>query len=60
MMNDSKLGNCVACGEETELMFQGTNCLERIIFARACSQDCVDKAFAEQECVYILDEQGFA
>ncbi len=52
--------NCVTCGEETELIFQGTNCLERIIFVHACSYRCAEAAFAEQECVYTFDEQGFA
>ncbi len=59
-MDYTERKDCVTCGEETDLLFQGTNCLERIIFARACSQDCADKAFVEQECVYIFDEQGFA
>lgn len=59
MVNDFKLENCVTCGEETDLVFQGTDCLERIIFVRACSRDCADVAFFEQECVYKLDEQGY-
>lgn len=52
--------NCVTCGEETELVFQGIDCLDRIIFVRSCSNNCAEVAFAEQECVYSFDEQGFA
>ncbi len=60
MMSNFKLENCVTCGEETNLVFQGTNCLERIIYVHACSHECAHVAFAEQECIYIFDEQGFA
>lgn len=59
-MSDSKIEYCVTCGEETELIFQGTDCLEKIIYVCACSQNCADIAFSELECVYIFDEQGFA
>ena len=56
----NKLIPCFVCGEETDLMFQGTDCLERIIFVNACSHNCADITFSELECVYHFDEQGFA
>jgi azurin len=60
MVSDFRLENCVTCGEETELVFQGTDCLEKIIYVYACSFPCAEVAFSELECVYIFDEQGFA
>ena len=59
-MSDSKLEYCVTCGEETELMFQGIDCLEKIIYVHACSYNCANEAFTELECIYVFDEQGFA
>ena len=51
---------CVSCGQFTDLTFQSTNCLGLVLFVKACSDECAIMAFREQECIYILDEQGFA
>ena len=50
---------CVSCGQFTDLTFQSVNCLGFVLFVRACNSECAIMAFAEQECNYILDEQGF-
>ncbi|KXJ98682.1 MAG: hypothetical protein UZ19_OD1000662 [Parcubacteria bacterium OLB19] len=51
---------CVICGQFTDLTFQSANCLGFVLFVRACTIECAILAFAEQECIYVLDELGFA
>ena len=60
-MEYTEYENCIHCGNATELNFEVTDCLGKVMIIPACSEVCAENFFSYQEqCIYVFDEQGFA